>query len=225
MTFSKHMLPPLSPVLVAGIALKAMPLAVLNPLLEKAMQVMVDRHRDVFERLCCLENVTFAIDPTDLPFVFILAPDINAPRLKAVYSLDDVDVTASIHGSFTVLATLLEGSVDGDALVFSRDLVIEGDTEAVLALRNAVDGGNIQIKEDLASAFGPLSIVASKAADGVINLAGRAGDNMELLQDALLSRVARLADVHSAQIEDMEEQIEDLQKKIKKLKKRPAHGK
>ena len=219
MTFSKHMLPPLSPVLVAGIALKVMPLPVLNPLLGKAMQVMIDRHRDVFERLSCLENVTFAIDPTDLPFVFILDPDIDAPRLKAVYSLDDVDVTASIHGSFAVLTMLLEGSVDGDALVFSRDLVIEGDTEAVLALRNAVDGGNIDIKQDLASAFGPLSIVASKAADGVISLAGRAGDNMELLQDALLSRVVRLADTHSAQIEDMEAQIEDLQKKIRKLNK------
>ncbi len=225
MTFSKHMLPPLSPVLVAGIALKVMPLAALNPLLEKAIQVMLDRHRDVFERLRCLDNVTFAIDPTDLPFVFILAPDINAPRLEAVYSLDDVDVTASIHGSFTVLTMLLEGSVDGDALVFSRDLIIEGDTEAVLALRNAVDGGNIQIKEDLASVFGPLSIVASKAADGVISLAGRAGNNMELLQEALLNRVVKRTEAHSLQIEDLEEQIEGIQKKIKKLKQRSERGK
>lgn len=225
MTFSEHMLPPLSPVLVAGIALKAIPLSVLNPLLEKALQVMIDRHRDVFERLSCLENVTFAIDPTDMPFVFILAPDLEAPELKAIHSLDDVGVTASIHGSFTVLTMLLEGSVDGDALVFSRDLVIEGDTEAVLTLRNAVDGGNIDIKQDLASAFGPLSVVASKAADGVINLVGRAGDNMEILQGALISRVARLTDAHSAQLEDLEEQVEAIQKQIKKLKKRPAHGK
>lgn len=225
MTFSKHMLPPLSPVLVAGIALKAMPLSVLNPLLEKALQVMINRHRDVFERLRCLENVTFAIDPTDLPFVFILAPDLDAPELKAVYSLEDADVTASIHGSFIALTMLLEGSVDGDALVFSRDLVIEGDTEAVLTLRNAVDGGNIDIKQDLASAFGPLSIVASKAADGVISLVGRAGDNMELLQDALISRVVQLTDAHSAQLEDLEEQVEAIQKQIKKLKKRPSHGK
>lgn len=224
MTFSKHMLPPLSPVLVAGIALKVMPLSVLNPLLGKAMQVMIDRHRDVFERLSCLENVIFAIDPTDLPFVFILNPCLDAPRLKAVYSLDDVDVTASIHGSFTVLAKLLEGSVDGDALVFSRDLVIEGDTEAVLALRNAVDGGNIHIKQDLASAFGPLSIVASKAADGVINLAGRAGEDMALLQDALIRRITQRTEAHSAQIEDIEEQIEDIQKKIKKFNKRSRRG-
>lgn len=224
MTFSKHMLPPLSPVLVAGIALKVMPLSVLNPLLEKSMQVMIDRHRDVFERLSCLENVIFAIDPTDLPFVFILNPCLDAPRLKAVYSLDDVDVTASIHGSFTVLTKLLEGSVDGDALVFSRDLVIEGDTEAVLALRNAVDGGNIDIKQDLASAFGPLSIMASKAADGVINLAGRAGEDMALLQDALISRITQRTEAHSAQLEDIEEQIEDIQKKIKKFNKRSQRG-
>ena len=220
MTFSKHMLPPVSPILMAGIALKAMPLAALNPLLAKAIQVMVVRHRDVFERLSCLKNPTFAIDPTDLPFAFLLKTDLNTPSLTAVHSLDESAVTASIHGSFSVLTKLLEGTVDGDALVFSRDLVIEGDTEAVLALRNAVDGGNIEIKQDLASVFGPLSVVATKAADGVISLIGRAGEDMDILQGALMRRIAQRTKTHSAQLEDLEEQIEDIQKKIKKLKKK-----
>lgn len=220
MTFSKHMLPPLSPVLMAGIALKAMPLAALNPLLAKAMRVMVTRHRDVFVRLSCLKNPTFAIDPTDLPFAFLLKTDLDAPSLTAVHCLDESAVTASIHGSFSVLTKLLEGTVDGDALVFSRDLVIEGDTEAVLALRNAVDGGNIEIKQDLASILGPLSIVATKAADGVMSLIGRAGEDMDLLQGALTRPIAQRSKAHSARIEDMEEQIEDIQKQIKKLKKR-----
>jgi predicted lipid carrier protein YhbT len=38
-----------------------------------------------------------------------------------------------------VLLGMIDGTYDGDALFFSRDLTIEGDTEAVLALRNALE--------------------------------------------------------------------------------------
>lgn len=220
MTFSKHVMPPLSPILLAGIALKAMPLTALNPLLAKAIKVMVKRHRNVFVRLSCLDDATFAIDPTDLPFVFLLRPDLEAPSLMAVRVFDDAAVTASIHGSFTILTELLEGNVDGDALVFSRDLVIEGDTEAVLALRNAVDGGDIHIKQDLASIFGPFSIVATKAADGVISLVGRANNDMELLQGALMRDISQRTEANSAEIEDLQEELEALKKQMKKIKKR-----
>ena len=220
MTFSAHVLPPLSPVLVAGVALKSMPLTALNVILAKAMVVMHSRHRDVFERLSCLENVTFAIDPIDLPFVFLLNPDIEAPNLEAVRSLESHAVSASIHGAFGVLTALLEGEVDGDALVFSRDLVIEGDTEAVLALRNAVDGGDIHIKQDLASIFGPFAAVVEKAAGGVEALMGRMGDDMDLLQGSMVNKLNQRTAAHAEQIEEIELQMEALQKQLNKLKKR-----
>jgi len=38
---------------------------------------------------------------------------------------------------------MIDGTYDGDALFFSRDLVIEGDTEAVLALRNAIENAEL----------------------------------------------------------------------------------
>ena len=143
----------------------------------------------------------------------------KGPSLTAVRKGNEGSVTAYIRGSFVTLTKLLEGTVDGDALVFSRDLVIEGDTEAVLALRNAVDGGNIAIKQDLASIFGPLSIVATKAADGVISLVGRANNDMILLQAALNNQLYQLTEEHSAQIEDLENQMDELRKQVKKLKK------
>jgi hypothetical protein len=56
------------------------------------------------------------------------------------------------------LIGLLDGAYDGDALFFSRDLVIEGDTAAVLALRNAIE--DTALTPDLALSvperFGPL---------------------------------------------------------------------
>jgi len=40
---------------------------------------------------------------------------------------------------------MVDGTYDGDALFFSRDLSIEGDTEAVLALRNAIENADLDL--------------------------------------------------------------------------------
>ena len=55
------------------------------------------------------------------------------------------------------LLGLIDGSYDGDALFFSRDLVVEGDVEAVLALRNAIDDAGVDLVADTAALFGPLA--------------------------------------------------------------------
>lgn len=46
---------------------------------------------------------------------------------------------------------MVHGALDGDALFFSRDILIEGDTEAVLALRNAVDDAEIDLAGEIAA--------------------------------------------------------------------------
>jgi len=50
---------------------------------------------------------------------------------------------------------LVDADADGDALFFSRDLVISGNTEAVVTLRNALDDVDGSIAEDVADMFGP----------------------------------------------------------------------
>ena len=75
-----------------------------------------------------------------MPFDFLLSLG-HAPTLKAfAKEVEDKGVTASIPGSLLTLMQLLEGKLDGDALFFSRDLVVDGDTEAVVMLRNIIDG-------------------------------------------------------------------------------------
>lgn len=52
------------------------------------------------------------------------------------------------------LAQLAQGNGDGDALFFSRDITIEGDTEAIVALRNALDDSSLDIINDSLEALG-----------------------------------------------------------------------
>ena len=54
------------------------------------------------------------------------------------------------------LIGMAEGRLDGDALFFSRTLSIEGDMEATLALRNALDDARLDFGVILLGCLGPL---------------------------------------------------------------------
>ena len=121
------------------------------------------RHGAVFDRLSALGRKSVRIEPSGLPLAFLLtlAPAPAGARLRLAGHGEAAD--AVIRGPLSVLLDLLEGRLDGDALFFSRQLTIEGDTEVILALRNAVDGEDIDLVADLASPFGPLAVPAAQA--------------------------------------------------------------
>ncbi len=84
MTLSRHRVPPLSPVLLAGLALPPLPPLFLLPALSVAHGVMRRRHSGVFERLDGLGDALIAIDPVALPMVFLLRPGDVRPGLRGV---------------------------------------------------------------------------------------------------------------------------------------------
>ena len=121
---------------------------------------------------------SFVIDPTDLPFVLVLKPRPDAPSLSAWRRNEVPRSDARIAGSFLDLFDLIDGSLDGDALFFSRKLRVTGDTEAVVALRNALDDVNGGVVESITRAFGPLAPVAAMTVSHLRTLGGR-GKNHE----------------------------------------------
>ncbi|WP_296713285.1 SCP2 sterol-binding domain-containing protein [Rhodoblastus sp.] len=143
-------------------ALRFAPLAPLSLAGARLAKSLGRRHPSLFARLGEQAGKSFLIDPTDLPFVFLLAPQPQAPRLEALRRDDIGSWDARIAGSFAGLLGLVHGAYDGDALFFSRDLIIEGDTEAVLALRNAIDNEEIDLAGEAAALFGPLELLASR---------------------------------------------------------------
>ncbi len=191
---SKHPAPPLSPILLAGFAMRPVPPLVLQPALSAAMAVMKRRHPEVFERLAELDSPRYLIDPVDLPFVFLLRPDPKAPSLTAGNDAEDIEATATIRGPLVALIDLLEGRLDGDAVFFSRELVVEGDMEAVVALRNAVDGADIDLLSDLLSVLGPFAGLARVLAGGALTLYSRVAEDLETLRAAVIAPAMRRAD-------------------------------
>jgi predicted lipid carrier protein YhbT len=135
-----------------------LPLFPLHPLLTHIITYVSDNHPRLFERLGEYSQRTFAIEPTDLPFVFMLQPDPAYPVLEACRSLDEFEYDAKISGTLFTLLDMVEGRIDGDAIFFSRELLISGDTEAVVALRNAIDDTEGNLIDEITDSFGPLSL-------------------------------------------------------------------
>jgi len=167
--------PPPLPVMLAGLALGPVPPVLLQPGASLAMAFAMRRHPGLFERLEELGDRTVLIDPVELPVRFMLRAGGGAPTLTVIGREDGVEADATIRGPLLGLIDLLEGRLDGDALFFSRALAIEGDTEAVVALRNAIDDAEIDLLEELLAPLGPFSGAARGLTERVRGLAVMGG--------------------------------------------------
>ncbi|MGD0025298.1 MAG: SCP2 sterol-binding domain-containing protein [Xanthobacteraceae bacterium] len=142
---------------IPGWLLAGVPLALLQPLLAHIATHVARSRPEMFARLGPHTDKLFLIDPIDLPFVLLLRPTAARPYLKASRRYERPRHDAAIAGTFLDLLGMMDGSLDGDALFFSRDLRVSGDTEAVVALRNALDDVEGSAFDSIVSAFGPLS--------------------------------------------------------------------
>jgi predicted lipid carrier protein YhbT len=137
------------------------PLSLLNPALTRIAMQLARSRPDLFARMGTHARKKFLIDPTDLPLVFTMSPDTSAPQLRAHNRYDNPDHDGAIAGRFVHLLDMIDGSVDGDALFFNRDLMVTGDVEAVVALRNALDDFDGDLVREIVGTFGPLARPAS----------------------------------------------------------------
>lgn len=158
---------------VVNFLLKPIPLPLLRFFLNPVAVHIARTRPELFARLGPHAGKRFLIDPVDLPFGLMLAPDPAKPVLEAYRREQPPRHDARIAGSFLDLFGLVDGSVDGDALFFSRALQISGDTEAVVALRNALDDLEGSIVDNVSEAFGPLSKPAALAVSALRTLRAR----------------------------------------------------
>jgi O2-independent ubiquinone biosynthesis accessory factor UbiT len=144
-----------------AIALRPLPLPLLSAALTALTRSVAARHPSLFRRLGPYSTARFVLDPTDLPFVICLLPDAAKPQVTLHRRAQQGDT--KIAGPLAALLGLVHGAFDGDALFFSRDLAIEGNTEAALALRNAIDDAELDIGAELQALSGPLTGVIGQA--------------------------------------------------------------
>jgi predicted lipid carrier protein YhbT len=134
--------------------LAPVPLFVIQPALYKIVHQIAQKRPALFDRIGPHKDKLFLIDPVNLPFAFALRPNPDNLSFRAYRRRNLPQVKARIAGTFLTLLDMVDGQLDGDALFFTRELVVEGDTEAVVCLRNAIDDIEGSIAEDTANLFG-----------------------------------------------------------------------
>lgn len=147
-------------------ALRPLPLLPLRLLLQRLARSITRRHPELHERLHAYRGRSVGIDPTDAPFSIVIEPRENDIALRVDRVIQSAHVVATIRGPLLALLGLLDGSYDGDALFFSRDITVDGDIGAVLALRNAVDDAQIDLLDETAASLGPWASSALNGAKG-----------------------------------------------------------
>lgn len=156
-----------------SLALRLLPLQPLQMLITALLGAVIRQHPHIFDRLGDHVGKRFGIDPTDLPLAFILEPCAGASRISVLRILPVDGINARIAGPLVGLVGLANGVFDGDALFFSRDISIEGDVEAIVALRNAMDDAGVDLVGDVANCLGGIGRPFEQATRFAIALAER----------------------------------------------------
>ena len=134
------------------------PLPLVEAVANLAYRRVLSTHPSLFERLGAYRQRRFGFVATDLPFAFVARPSEDRIGVHRRPLRESVDV--SVEAPFAVLLDLLQGTADGDALFFARDIQVEGDIEALLALRNSLDDARIDLADDVFGKANPLAPMA-----------------------------------------------------------------
>ena len=140
--------------------------------LTRAVRDLARRRPELFERLDAFADREIAVMPSDLPVAFVIEPRGADARVRVVDPEEAEHAAARIRATLLVLLGLLDGTYDGDALFFTRDLVIEGDTDAIVALRNTIENAELTPAE-LAGLKGALGRLVDRAVGDGLGLARR----------------------------------------------------
>lgn len=154
--------------------LAVVPIALIDGAVKLMFKSLLDRHPALFDRLGEHRGKRYAFCPLDVPLVFVVEP--SRAAVSVTRKPTDCAADALVEGPLFLLLALLEGCCDADALFFSRALTVGGDMEAMLALRNALDGCEIDLPRDLGASAGPLGPLVSRTA-AAIRRRALAGEN------------------------------------------------
>ena len=159
-----------------ALAARLLPLLPLQLMLDASVREIHARHPRIFDRLGSHTGKRFGLDPTDLPLAFVLEPRQRDPQVRAVRTLP-AGIDATIAAPLAALIGMVDGSFDGDALFFSRDIQIDGDMEAVVALRNAIDDSRIDLVAESVAWLGPIKAPAERLLRGIVGAPALHRDN------------------------------------------------
>lgn len=194
---------------LAGLLLAPLPKAPLGWAAQGLCALAVARRPGLPERMSAFVGRRVRLAPHDLPVAFELTLTDAAPRVVAVEATAaGAPADASVAGSLADLLSLLQGHADGDALFFSGRLRFAGDTELVLALRNAVDDARLDIPGLLVEAAGPAGPLVRRMLVSLDTLHRHGAAGLDAVRDALTAPLATRLAQQAATVAELRSELD-----------------
>lgn len=138
-------------------------------LLTLALRRVAHSRPDVFERLGPHSEDIFHLAPAESPLAFQLRPSATRGMVRLKHKADTAGSTATIEGPLWDLLDVFDGSLDADSAFFARRIVVQGRTDAVVALHNTLEAADLNIADLVGG--GRAGAAAAHAASGLRKLA------------------------------------------------------
>lgn len=206
-----------SSLFLAGMLGRNLPHHPVDFMLQKITDNLCNNHPDVLNRLVPLDGKVFLIKPRDLPYKIRL----EFVGHTIVARLDkDLKEPADVYisGTLRSLISMLNGEEDGDALFFGRKITVEGDTEALLTLRNAIDSGDIDLFSEINAGFGIFKNPVAKLVDLSSSISENFDRDLNQLNEALIDPLLVRLAAQEQQIMTLNEKLHRLEKENHKIK-------
>lgn len=206
---------PLTPLRWLG---RPLPLQPLDIVLNRLARRVVQQYPGLFDRIAVTGEVRLLLRPVDLPWQF-LAALCDGDVAVAVYdeAAPSPPFTASIEGPLERLVDCANGADDGDALFFNRDIRVTGDTEVLLAIRNALDDAEIDLGAEFAALGGPLAPRLRRALDTADRAYRHAAHVLEQVRADLATPLRTQVDGQAREIAQLKAEVARLNRRARRL--------
>ena len=178
-------------------------------------------HPGVVDRMSDYAPARIVLNPTDMPFYFLA--EFTKSNFHILYiENDDIDLQeiTTISATFDFFLKMLERQSDGDALFFSRQLMIEGDTTIVVALRNILEAENVNINDDINETFGTLSPMVNFIKNLSIGILAKTDKSITQIKQSIVGKLSSDHEFQKKKYQKMKEDIHSMQKQVDKLNKK-----
>lgn len=182
----------------------------INQLTKKFQQM----HGGVISRMNEFAPARIILNPVDMPFVFFVEfqKDNFSILLLDEDSYVGEDIT-TISATFAFFLNMLEGDKDGDALFFSRQLTLTGDTTVIVALRNILEAESININKDINAQFGFFAPMVFFVKNLVTSLFTRVDSDINKVTDSVVGQLKSELVFQKKKQLHLQQELHALQKK------------
>ena len=212
MSIGVRSLTPLTPV---AVLLRPLPKAPLETALQRLADRLSARYPGVLERVADVGRARLLLVATDLPWWALIVLDGRAARITVGRHADDPTphAHATVTGPVERLLVCAQGSGDGDAMFFAREIEVSGNTDVLVALRNALDGAELDLAGELAAVAGPLHRPAARAMAQTAGLYARASAGLDALKADIRAPLQTRLDAQAEELAELRTQVQRLRRK------------